>query len=428
MATPIVRHRALEKFLTPAVGVYIAISLDPEATVRHLQDPVATREAEALTRSVYIGYVSSLVDSPSPDRAYHLCDFHILSQGLPVSAAPSDGLDETMCVAVSPSEHPDGRNPVSPQPPLPWTNLFHHTTPDIRIRLRSQPGDYRGCSMLSRKDMFSISQWAVADGMRRGDAINNYFADHPDHPDAQTRLQVTPEEQGIPRLSPYLITPGYSSSDISGIRSPSSSGTSSSSTTSSTSPDCDIDGSLTSVYDVGALSASDVSTASASDVKLRPLQGDIHYHPPFIQNVFGYDDPYDRFIPLATFSKDISPDLKFSSADSFLAEARELRRIMVEWEERRINGHQLDCSESGICGGFRVFMRPSHLQVMSDAVTSATVEPVPDAVAPVAEDSHGSHEVLPTEADQSMLEVALIPSPEHPKRGKLVSAAHLSGP
>ncbi|KAI0042064.1 hypothetical protein FA95DRAFT_1500545 [Auriscalpium vulgare] len=298
--------RGLIRPFTPATGVYLAITLDPEATVQHLQDPIATQEAKAIATSVYIGFVSHRVDLVSPDRAYHLCDCHIVSRGLPVSADPSDGLDETMCLGIGPSQHPEGRKSVNPQPPLPWSNLYHHTVPDIRIRLRTQPGDYTKCSLVTWKDLNELLFWSEMDGSRRSDAVNNYFAAHPEDPRAQTRLKRAPERLGRPYLSPYLVSGAFDSSSISG-------GSSDASDTAAT-------GLLGSSH-----ADSDMSGFYVGSAKTRPLPGNLQGDP-IAQQLFGYDSPYNRFVPLASFNMDITSDLEFSSADSFLREAREIKR------------------------------------------------------------------------------------------------------
>ncbi|KAI0041145.1 hypothetical protein FA95DRAFT_1472240, partial [Auriscalpium vulgare] len=108
----------------PNLGAYVFLTIDPLATVEALADPEADKEARALSPKTYVGYVADFYGLPTPERRYNKCGVALLSRGLP-EADEARGIEDSMCVAVGPSEHPTGRAPVLPNPPLPWSNVYH---------------------------------------------------------------------------------------------------------------------------------------------------------------------------------------------------------------------------------------------------------------------------------------------------------------
>ncbi|KAI0043082.1 hypothetical protein FA95DRAFT_444102 [Auriscalpium vulgare] len=174
--------RLLKKPFTPAHGAYIVLTLDPVATLKALNDPVAETQARALVTKKYVGIVAELVDIASPFREYHRCSCSLLSQGLP-TPVPSRSVDETMCVPIAPATHPIGRAGLWPSPPLPWENLYHHTMAGVDLRIRTREDDYTNCPLISYSDENHLADSKNRDVSRRLGMMAQYKADHTTHAD-----------------------------------------------------------------------------------------------------------------------------------------------------------------------------------------------------------------------------------------------------
>ncbi|KAI0043079.1 hypothetical protein FA95DRAFT_1499170, partial [Auriscalpium vulgare] len=124
----------------PMSGSYVVFRLNPVATLEALRDPIATEQAHSLPKRRYVGTILEVSTScrhpESRSRLYYDCDLFLLSQGLP-KALPMEGIDEIMCIPIHPANHPKGRESISPTPPLPWDDLYHHTTLHFDVRVRS---------------------------------------------------------------------------------------------------------------------------------------------------------------------------------------------------------------------------------------------------------------------------------------------------
>ncbi|KAI0040299.1 hypothetical protein FA95DRAFT_1611893 [Auriscalpium vulgare] len=177
--------RYLDGIYTPALGAYVVFTLDAVATLETLRDPVATAEARALQSRQYIGLMIESMDVALPGVKYEECCISLLSTGLPLPA-PSEALDEDMCVAVAPATHPKGRPSVSPSPSLPWEHLYHHTTIIETVRLPSRPGNYSACPLLSLSDVDLMEIAFNNDGLRSDDMERDFKEQH--DPQEQNRL------------------------------------------------------------------------------------------------------------------------------------------------------------------------------------------------------------------------------------------------
>ncbi|KAI0042883.1 hypothetical protein FA95DRAFT_1476374, partial [Auriscalpium vulgare] len=118
----------------PMYGAYVVFTFNPVATLEALEDPIATEQAAALTTKKYVGYISRVCDLALPERRYHRCTCHLLSNSLP-AASEINHTEETMFVPIAPATHPEGRAALSPTPPLPWDGLYHHSLKEIDLRL-----------------------------------------------------------------------------------------------------------------------------------------------------------------------------------------------------------------------------------------------------------------------------------------------------
>ncbi|KAI0043081.1 hypothetical protein FA95DRAFT_1499149, partial [Auriscalpium vulgare] len=124
----------------PNCGTYAVFTLNPTATVEALRDPIATEQAQELPTRRYVGVLVdvSTICPGFTARRYYSGELAVVSQGLPKSS-PEEGVEEDMCIPIDPATHPAGRAGVSPKPPLPWDNLYHHTAVSFDVRVATHP-------------------------------------------------------------------------------------------------------------------------------------------------------------------------------------------------------------------------------------------------------------------------------------------------
>ncbi|KAI0041149.1 hypothetical protein FA95DRAFT_1526884 [Auriscalpium vulgare] len=150
----------------PDPGAYVFLTLDLLATVEALADPEADKKARALSPKTYVGYVGHHFGLPTPNLRYNKCGIVLLSRGLP-EADETRGIEESMCVAVGLSEHPTGRAPMLPNPPLPWSNVYHHIYGSIVVRIGSCEGtNSETCPQISDADIVGASSALNKDNRR----------------------------------------------------------------------------------------------------------------------------------------------------------------------------------------------------------------------------------------------------------------------
>ncbi|KAJ7664395.1 hypothetical protein DFH06DRAFT_984112, partial [Mycena polygramma] len=115
----------------PEEGAYVVFSIDPMATVKHLNDPRLTSVCASMKNKRYVALVRSELRAivNAPHRSIRL---HLLSYG-----SPPDVPRLSMSIPVAPSTnpHPLGRKPLLPTLPLPWSNCHHSTLNDVDVRV-----------------------------------------------------------------------------------------------------------------------------------------------------------------------------------------------------------------------------------------------------------------------------------------------------
>ncbi|KAI0048008.1 hypothetical protein FA95DRAFT_1468566, partial [Auriscalpium vulgare] len=122
----------------PNCGTYVVFTLNPTETVEALRDPIATEQALSLPTKQYVGMLTRKETKGFSARRYYSCGIALLSRGTPKSS-PAEGIEEDMCIPIDPATHPAGRAGVSPTPPLPWDNLYHHTAISFDVRVATHP-------------------------------------------------------------------------------------------------------------------------------------------------------------------------------------------------------------------------------------------------------------------------------------------------
>ncbi|KAI0042224.1 hypothetical protein FA95DRAFT_1500364 [Auriscalpium vulgare] len=310
--------------LIPQFGCYIAFTLDPVATVSIYKDAIATEEAKAMPKRTYVGFVDTTLGLPSPLRRYHKCRCYFLSQS-PPAPDPMRCIEEGFCVAIGSSKHPNGRRNIYPSPPLPtgWGTLYHHTTQSVSLRLPTISQGYSGCSRLSNIDMavLYISKQNDRHSQRlrlqsRSFSSPPLILDRPkssplvvralDLPrliDAKPCLQdESPKIDGKERLlvDRFLHATDALGRDAAGGSERGLSDADSRPDEMSTAPD-------------PGKSARDAILDSVLD-----SLGDVAVQ--MAQDFFGFEDPRDRFVPVANYTRDLSnvsvlSDARFLSED-----------------------------------------------------------------------------------------------------------------
>ncbi|KZV69684.1 hypothetical protein PENSPDRAFT_753203 [Peniophora sp. CONT] len=111
----------------PNLGDFVVLSIDPVASVRHLDD-VAKQAAKQIPRRKYVALTLQTHGLPIHTKPTHPFDFLFLRQGRPEPRL--SGVDyEDSCIAVLPNDVPlPDRPTVRPAHPLPWNDCYLDTT------------------------------------------------------------------------------------------------------------------------------------------------------------------------------------------------------------------------------------------------------------------------------------------------------------
>ncbi|KAI0040306.1 hypothetical protein FA95DRAFT_1577045 [Auriscalpium vulgare] len=283
------REVVLQKPLTPVVGAYILVTINPTASLARLHDPIAIEQATALSNLTFLGYVSHILDLPNPMRQYHKCACRFVSRGLP-QADLSEGTDETMCVPVGHSSHPAGREGVSASPPLPWDNLYHHSFTAVELRLESKKGDYRKSSLLPHAE-----RWKMTLYIREDKAHSK---------ELRQAHKIASQNAGAPSLDSLPVTPPQvESSERVDSRA------------------------------VGQDSTAVPSTGSQPEPSTDNHFGDVMHI--MGNSLMGEDDPEDWRIPIATFSTEVTATSEFCDATLLPEYLDAIDKIRHDSEQRR---------------------------------------------------------------------------------------------
>ncbi|KDQ61943.1 hypothetical protein JAAARDRAFT_190652 [Jaapia argillacea MUCL 33604] len=125
----------------PLINAFVALSIDPVATVRALEDPVAVAEAEKLPCKTYVGLIDDYYGLPGPYDPFTETSICLVGQGLPPHSEEYFS-QPSMSIPLSPgAEHPLGRDPLKLTNLLPWPNCYVYTCSTVKARIRSAPYD-----------------------------------------------------------------------------------------------------------------------------------------------------------------------------------------------------------------------------------------------------------------------------------------------
>ncbi|KZV78840.1 hypothetical protein EXIGLDRAFT_822454 [Exidia glandulosa HHB12029] len=103
-----------------ALGEFILLSINPVASVAHLDDAIATEEASRLERAIYLAIVMAIVETGlEVGESYKLgLHLYLVGQGLPKDAPLA-------CAPIAyATVQPDARAPLDVNTALPWDDLM----------------------------------------------------------------------------------------------------------------------------------------------------------------------------------------------------------------------------------------------------------------------------------------------------------------
>lgn len=147
----------------PGVGDFVVLSIDPVASVAHLDD-VARKAAKRLRTRRYVGLILQvrrvcispthnsthvafkMVGLPLEDVSANQFNFCFVRKGLPPTSPPDSFSD--MCIPVLPNTyHPTNVEPLRPLHPLPWEDCYISFSNQLNyrdLRVKTTPRDYTG--------------------------------------------------------------------------------------------------------------------------------------------------------------------------------------------------------------------------------------------------------------------------------------------
>ncbi|KAI0064676.1 hypothetical protein BV25DRAFT_1823084 [Artomyces pyxidatus] len=328
----------LRTTLTPIHGAYVVFTLDPVATLEALEDPIAMEQAKRLHTRKYVGCLVQHMDLPSPLRTYTKCTCIFLSQGLP-QASEVDGIEESMCVPIIPAVHPTDREGVTISPSLPWNNLYHHTRLAQNLRLKPKDGDYNASPLLSEDDLWHLNMSFHTDTDRCRELKQIYKSAHPSlqslsvlPPTLDRDITSVTKDTSLAHGPPQPRNPSlelYEAPVASSTLLESSGKLNVSSCCPRESEDPVIPTPIASSHGAPEDLAVDHGSSLGSGSSLEgcyDFDADDALALAMGEMMMGYEDPKDRFLPVAEFSLDLSVYM--------LEEIAAIKQIQIESEQR----------------------------------------------------------------------------------------------
>ncbi|KAI0327920.1 hypothetical protein GY45DRAFT_1220215, partial [Cubamyces sp. BRFM 1775] len=119
---------------------YGVMRIDAVASVQHLKDPVATKQAAALQPQEYLVYLEEELELPSPGRSWWRFVVGPIASELRYHDTAYDFTPD-MCAPIHPNtDHPAHRVPLRTTPEFPLPHCYHWLGANIHVRIRAKPG------------------------------------------------------------------------------------------------------------------------------------------------------------------------------------------------------------------------------------------------------------------------------------------------
>jgi hypothetical protein len=203
---------SVSQLFVPLQSMYIAFTIDPEATFKHYFYPIdetTERHFRKFPQKTYVGYCSYVSLNSAQELVQGLTERE-QSSGIPArnvmyneisicplqhGLTPPDAalrITEDMCAPVAPeSQHPKGRKPIKTNKPLPWSNCYHPTCMDVNVLLSTARVDYTHAFTIDSLDFGWMACYASEDGIARQDEDDR---DYIDTNDDDSRSYVSSEQ------------------------------------------------------------------------------------------------------------------------------------------------------------------------------------------------------------------------------------------
>ncbi|KAI0664055.1 hypothetical protein C8Q70DRAFT_905404 [Cubamyces menziesii] len=119
---------------------YGVMRIDAVASVQHLRDSIATKQAEALDTKEYLVYLDEELDPPFPDSPWFPFIVSPIANELRYHDTTYDFTPD-MCAPIHPNtDHPAHRVPLRTTPEFPFPHCYHWLGANIHVRIRARPG------------------------------------------------------------------------------------------------------------------------------------------------------------------------------------------------------------------------------------------------------------------------------------------------
>ncbi|KAF7325984.1 hypothetical protein MKEN_00449300 [Mycena kentingensis (nom. inval.)] len=144
-----------EQYYVPEPGAFAVLRIDPEASLEYLDDPVTVAAAKQIPFQDYLVYVSNStriwIPWGRPGPVYRGLNVH------------------PHCPRI-PKGHPESRQPMSPNLPLPWSYCYLTPFLDTEVRFRNILGNEPPRYYLTVKEQVRVRMVLMADWDRRQQA------------------------------------------------------------------------------------------------------------------------------------------------------------------------------------------------------------------------------------------------------------------
>ncbi|VDB91451.1 unnamed protein product [Peniophora sp. CBMAI 1063] len=165
----------------PSAGDFVVCSIDPEASVAHL-DEEARLAARKLPTRRYVAFIMQSIGVCFGHEPINAFRFTFVRQGVPPATQAGQPVFQDHCIPILPNTfHPTGRKPLCPAHPLPWRDCYIDSSLDFNlldVRVTATPRDYTvvlPCDedqmdyMVDRMGDDLHEHFARVDGWQRGD-------------------------------------------------------------------------------------------------------------------------------------------------------------------------------------------------------------------------------------------------------------------
>ncbi|VDB91445.1 unnamed protein product [Peniophora sp. CBMAI 1063] len=157
-ADKLIIKRHVPTAVMPLVGDFVVFSIDPVASVAHL-DKVARQAAKKIRTHRHVGLVMMMQGLPMDDDPVNAFTFAFLRKGLPPTAPPGSFAD--LCIPALPNTfHPTVTEPLRPIHPLPWDDCYISATDDLgfrNLRVKTTSRDYTPILPLEPEEVWRLT-------------------------------------------------------------------------------------------------------------------------------------------------------------------------------------------------------------------------------------------------------------------------------